>query len=389
MTDDQWLDVQTAVAHDPHDERHEGAVTKPIYQNSLFTFRSYDDFLSAMQNETDRSVYSRGTNPTVRELERRLARIERGEEARCFASGMAAISSAILSVVRSGDHIVCVNEAYGPAKEFMGSYLKKYRIDTTFVEGSSLEQIESAIRDNTTLLYLESPTSMLFQVQDLRAAAQLARSKGIATIIDNTWATPCYQNPLEFGFDLVVHSLTKYVSGHSDALGGAVIGSRERMKALVKNEYMLLGGIMTPATASLMMRGLRTLPLRMEKLHGQGLEVARWLEAHALVSRVNHPGLPSHPQHELAMRQMKGCGSLFSFETELPLDVMRRWAERLKYFRIGVSWGGYESLVTVNPKSSYRPGAQETLVRLYVGLENHGELIADLEQAFDRIAFST
>jgi cystathionine beta-lyase/cystathionine gamma-synthase len=389
MTDDQWLDVQTAVAHDPHDERHEGAVTKPIYQNSLFTFRSYDDFLSAMQNETDRSVYSRGTNPTVRELERRLARIERGEEARCFASGMAAISSAILSVVRSGDHIVCVNEAYGPAKEFMGSYLKKYGIDTTFVEGSSLEQIESAIRDNTTLLYLESPTSMLFQVQDLRAAAQLARSKGIATIIDNTWATPCYQNPLEFGFDLVVHSLTKYVSGHSDALGGAVIGSRERMKALVKNEYMLLGGIMTPATASLMMRGLRTLPLRMEKLHGQGLEVARWLEAHALVSRVNHPGLPSHPQHELAMRQMKGCGSLFSFETELPLDVMRRWAEQLKYFRIGVSWGGYESLVTVNPKSSYRPGAQETLVRLYVGLENHGELIADLEQAFDRIAFSS
>lgn len=385
MTEDQELDAQTIVAHDPHDERHEGAVTKPIYQNSLFTFRTYDEFLVAAQNEIGRSVYSRGTNPSVTELEKRLALLEKGEEARCFASGMSAISAAVLSVVHSGDHIVCVNEAYGPAMEFMGKYLKKYRIETTFVEGASLEEIESAIRDQTKLIYLESPSSLLFQLQNIEAVAKLAKARGIATIIDNTWATPCFQNPLLLGVDLVVHSLTKYVSGHSDALGGVVVGSKNRMKDLVKNEYMLLGGVMSPATANLLMRGLRTLPLRMEKFQEKGLTVARWLEAHPLVERVNHPGLPSHPQHELAKRQMRGSGSLFSFETAVPLDEMRRWADRLKYFRIGVSWGGYESLVTVNPKSAYKPGAAETLVRLYVGLENDAELIADLEQAFEGI----
>lgn len=385
MTDNSKFDAQTVVAHDPHDEWHEGAVTKPIYQNSLFTFKSYDEFLDAGKNETSRSVYSRGVNPTVRELEMRIAQLERGEEAKCFASGMAAISAAILSVVRTGDHIVCVNEAYGPAMQFMSQYLSKFGIETTFVEGTSLEEIESAIRPQTKLLYLESPSSLLFNLQNLEEAAKLAKRRGIATIIDNTCATSCYQNPLLYGIDLVVHSLTKYVSGHSDSLGGAVVGSKERMKDLVRNEYMLLGGIMTPATANLMMRGLRTMPLRLEKLQSQGLAVARWLEAHALVKRVNHPGLPSHPQHELANRQMSGVGSLFSFETMVPLDEMRRWAERLKYFRIGVSWGGYESLVVVNPKSSYKPEAKETLVRLYVGLENQGELIADLEQAFDKI----
>jgi len=182
-----------------------------------------------------------------------------------------------------------------------------------------------------------------------------------------------------------VHSLTKYVSGHSDSIGGAVIGPAALMKPLIENEFMLIGGIMTPANANLNLRGLRTLPLRMEKYHRQGLAVAEWLEGHPLAGRINHPGLTSHPQHALAGKQMSGWASLFSFVTEVPLDEMRRWADRLQYFRIGVSWGGYESLVTVNPVSAYKPGVPGTLVRLYVGLEETSELIEDLNRSFKLI----
>ncbi|RKP49849.1 aminotransferase class I/II-fold pyridoxal phosphate-dependent enzyme [Cohnella endophytica] len=385
MTLNRLTGAQTIVAHDPHDEQHHGAVTKPIYQNSLFTFDSYDRFLEALQDEIGTSVYSRGTNPTVTELEHRLAKLEGGEQARCFASGMASISAAILSVVRAGDHIVCINEAYGPAVQFMGNYLTKFDIETTFVDGKDLGAVEAAMRENTRLIYLESPTSLFFSILDIPAIVGIAKRANARTIIDNTWATPCYQRPLEMGVDLVVHSLTKYVSGHSDAIGGTVIGRSELMKPLIKGEFMLLGGIMTPANANLIMRGLRTLPLRMEKYHRQGLEVAAWLEKHPLVAKMNHPGLPSHPQHELATKQMSGSGSLFSFETDIPLETMRRWAERLRYFRIGVSWGGYESLVTVHPVPTNRPGSARTLVRLYIGLESTDELIQDLVQAFEGI----
>jgi cystathionine beta-lyase/cystathionine gamma-synthase len=379
------LDKQTLVVHDRHDERHHGAVTMPVYQNSLFTFNTYDEFVTAMDDVLNHHVYTRGNNPTVYELEKRLALLEGGEKARCFASGMAAISAAIMSVVKAGDHIICVDQAYGPAMEFISSYLCKFQIESTFVDGSQIEEVRAAVRENTSLIYLESPTSMRFELQDLHACAELAKEVGAATIIDNTWATSYYQNPLAIGIDLVVHSLTKYVSGHSDGVGGVVIGSAERMKPLGLQEFMLLGGIMSPATASLMMRGLRTLPLRMERVSQSGLRVAQWLETHPLVTKVNHPGLASHPQHELALRQMSGFGSLFSFETNVPLKSMRNWAERLTYFRIGVSWGGYESLVTVNPLESKEEQDPISLVRIYVGLEDANELIDDLNYAFEAL----
>jgi cystathionine beta-lyase/cystathionine gamma-synthase len=379
------LDKQTLVVHDHHDERHHGAVTMPIYQNSLFTYKSYDEFVIAMGDVLNHHVYTRGNNPTVYELEKRLALLEGGEKARCFASGMAAISAAIMSVVKSGDHILCVNQAYGPTMEFIGTYLRKFQIEATFVDGSQINGIRSAVRENTSLIYLESPSTMRFELQDLPACAALAKEVGAATIIDNTWATSCFQNPLSMGIDLVVHSLTKYVSGHSDGVGGVVIGSNEQMEPLGLQEYMLLGGIMSPSTASSMMRGLRTLPLRMERVSQSGLRVAEWLENHPLVSKVNHPGLVSHPQHELALNQMQGYGSLFSFETRVPLTSMRTWAEGLTYFRIGVSWGGYESLITVNPLSAKDEPESITLVRVYVGLEDANELIEDLKHAFEAL----
>ncbi|MCZ8515631.1 aminotransferase class I/II-fold pyridoxal phosphate-dependent enzyme [Paenibacillus filicis] len=375
------IDSSTRVAHDPHDDRHQGAVVMPIYQNSLFTFATYEEFDLASTGTEDIAVYSRGHNPTVRQLEQRLAQLQGGGKARCFASGMAAISTAILSNVRAGDHIICIDQVYGPTRELLTHFLTRYGVETSFVDGTSLEAFQAAVRPNTKLVYLESPTTLTFRLQDLRACADLARSIGAVTIIDNTWATPVFQNPFQYGIDFVVHSISKYIGGHSDIVGGVLIGSAERISRINAGEYLLLGGIMTPQSASLTMRGLRTLPLRLEKLEQSGLTVARFLEGLPFVRKVNHPGLPSHPQHELAKKQMSGSSSLFSFETDLPAAEMKAWADRLGYFRIGVSWGGHESLVTVGRLGPGYESVTGSLVRLYVGLENPSDLIEDIIQA--------
>ncbi len=387
----------TRTAYDPVDNRHHGAIHVPIYQNSLFAFDSYAEFDQAADKLLDHHVYSRGNNPTVQYLEQKLADLEEAESAKCFASGMAAITAAILSVVGQGDHIVCVHQAYGPTREFLGSYLSRFGVETTYIDGSSIEQWHGAVRPNTKLLYLESPTTSFFELQDLRLCAELARSIEALTIIDNTWATPCFQNPLTFGIDLVVHSITKYIGGHSDCIGGVVLGSKERMERIGYTEYMLLGGIMTPQTAALVSKGLRTLPLRMQRHEESGLKVAEFVGKQGFVCRVNHPGLTSHPQHQLAVRQMSGFSSLFSFISYVETKILKEWANRLQYFKIGVSWGGFESLVTVNRIGNDGNGGNDgidgidgndpgertaSVVRLYVGLENPQDLIADMKQAW-------
>ncbi|MEQ4481380.1 trans-sulfuration enzyme family protein [Cohnella silvisoli] len=374
------------VTHDQHDDRHYGAVHVPVYDSSLFTFPSVAKMEKA---EADGGyVYTRGNNPTVHELERKLAMLEGGERARCFATGMGAVSAALLSIVRTGDHIVCVNQAYGPARKLMGNYMRRFGVEADFVDGSDLTAIEAAIGLKTKLLYLESPSSLLFELQDLRACAELARRHGIRTLIDNTWATPYYQNPLNLGIDLVVHSLTKYVGGHSDAMGGVVIGSAERIGEFDRNELILLGSVMQPQTAALISRGLRTLPLRMERHQIGGKAVAEYLESLPFVERVRYPGLPSHPQHELAKVQMTGFGGLLSFEAGLDKEKLVRFIEWLTYFRIGFSWGGYESLVSIQERSADPHNHSVPVVRLYVGLEEPEDLISDLDEAFRAAGFN-
>ncbi len=383
MNSREKLETQyTKVAYDQFDHRHHGAITMPIYQNSLFAFDSYDQFEQAMEDVLSHHVYSRGNNPTVTYLEEKIAALEEGEEARCFASGMAAITAAILSQVQHGDHIICVHQVYGPTKEFLGSYLQRFGIETSFVDGRLLEQWRAAIRPNTRLLYLESPTTMFFELQDLQACTELARSIGAVTIIDNTWATPCFQQPLSMGVDLVVHSISKYLGGHSDCVGGVVIGSKNRMTLLSNNEYMLFGGIMTPQTAALVTKGLRTLPLRMQRLESSALKIAQHLTTLPYVNQVNYSGLPSHPQHELALRQMSGFSSLLSFETEESVERMKEWANRLYYFRIAVSWGGFESLVSIKALEPSHHQNSRCLVRLYIGMESPDDLIRDMNEAW-------
>ena len=223
---------------------------------------------------------------------------------------MGAITAAIMSFVAQGDHIVCVDQAYGPTKEFLSVYLSRFGVETTFVDGRLLENIREAVKPNTKLIYLESPTTMCFELQNLRECAEYAHSIGIHTMIDNTWATPIYQNPLAHGIDLVVHSITKYIAGHSDCVGGVVLGSRELVDRIGNNEYMLFGAIMTPQAAALISKGLRTSPLRMQRHETSGLTVAEHVRTLPFVHRVNHPGLPNHPQHELAASQMSGYSRL-------------------------------------------------------------------------------
>ncbi|MDB4867227.1 MAG: hypothetical protein JWR03_1560 [Cohnella sp.] len=378
--DREWQ--YTWAAHDAVDERHHGSIQIPIYQTSLFAFESYDKFKQAANNAQTHHVYSRGNNPTVRYLEDKLAELENAEMAKCFASGMAAITAAILSVVKAGDHIVCMDQAYGPTREFVTHYLKRFGIETSLVDGRSPDNIRSAVRPETKLIYLESPTSMMFQLQDLAACAELARSRGIITIIDNSWATPIFQRPLEMGIDLVVHSITKYISGQSDSVAGVVLGSERLVSRIAEDEYMLFGGIMTAHTAAQVTRCMRTLPLRMERHERSALSVAEHLISQPYVLRINHPALSSHPQYELSLKQMKGSSGLFSFECGESPEKMRQWANRLNLFKIGVSWGGFESLVTVNPAITGCVGEARSLIRLHIGLESAGDLIRDLDQAW-------
>jgi cystathionine beta-lyase len=368
---------ETLCAHAGDDpDRFLGAPVPPLYQNSLFTSPDAERFLARGQ-APDRYDYTRTSNPTTDVLERKLAALERTEAARCFGSGMAAVAAAVFHGVRSGDHIVAVETAYGPTRMFLAEYLPRFEVSVTFVPGTDPQQFVDALRPETRLFYLESPTSLVFHLQDLAAVAALARERDILTVVDNSWASPYFQNPIDFGIDLVLHSATKYLGGHSDLVAGVVLGPRERLERLKTWEGRLLGGILDPFAAWLMLRGVRTLPVRMDRHQQSGLAVARFLEEHPKVAWVHYPGLPSHPQYELGRRQMRGSSGLLSFELDEPgREAACRVVDGLRYFGIGVSWGGFESLAI--PVSLAAEGEPHWAIRLHVGLETVEDLLEDL-----------
>lgn len=364
-----------------------GAASPPIFETSTFVFPSVADAIAAFADEQEHYVYTRRRNPTVRVVEEKLAAMEGAEACRLFGSGMAAISAAILSSVQAGDHVVCVDTAYGPAKAFITGYLSRFGVSATLVDGRDPAEWEAAVRPNTRLFYLESPSSNMMKLQDLAAVTAVARRHGIVTIIDNSYATMLLQRPLELGVDLVVYSGSKYFGGHSDVLAGAILGSAERLRRIGETEYPLLGGIIGPFEAWLIGRGLRTLPVRMRQHQVNAAKVAEFLAGHPRVARIHYPGHPSHPQYELALRQMRGASGLLSFELDTrDLQQASRFVDALRFFKLGVSWGGYESLVFLPVIGAMHkaPEAQwpsPGLVRIHVGLEDVADLIADLDQA--------
>lgn len=386
------LNIETLLAHDENTDNM-GAVVPPIFQNSLFTFDSWEDIDEAFDHRLDRFIYSRGKNPTVKIVEEKIAALAKGEKAQLFPSGMAAISSAILHFLNSGDHVIALKNMYGPANNLLQSYLApKMNIEVSYVEGSDIEDYKRAIQPNTKLIYLESPSSIVFSLQDIEKVVELAKAKNIKTIIDNTWATPVFQQPLEMGVDLEVHSCSKYLGGHSDIIAGVVIGKAEDIDSISVKEYEWLGAKTAPFEAWLLLRSLRTLSLRMTQHQKNAMKVSEFLSQHKAVSRVYYPGLSSYPQKGLAEKQMSGYSGLLSFRLQInDIKKIKAFVNKLKIFKIGVSWGGHESLIYA-PAISYLKELSEGQfkemgislgdMRISVGLENADDLIEDLEQAF-------
>jgi cystathionine beta-lyase len=376
--------ICTHLGDDYH--RFHGAVVPPIYQNSLFVYEDFDSFVEAMKEEHNNYVYWRGKNPTVEVAEQKIAALEKGERCKLFSSGMAAISASIMTFTKSGDHILSVSNIYGPATKFI-RYIEKFGISHTNVQSTKLEEIENAITPATKIIYLESPATMTFNLIDLPEIAKLAKQYNIKTIIDNTWATPIFQNPIEFGIDIVVHSVSKYLGGHSDIVGGALITCNEVMNRIFYDEYQLLGGAMSPHDAWLLTRGLRTLPIRMKAHQDSAKQIAEYLQQHPAVKQVYYPALKNSPDFQLGQKLLKGYSGLFSFELKAAtFEGVRTVLNGLKQFKIGVSWGGFESLVLspnygYNTESLLASKLSPGLIRISIGLEDCNDLIDDLEQA--------
>lgn len=360
----------------------------PIVQTSLFSFPTLGALIEGLGAEHSHHVYTRGQNPTVEALERKLATLERGEACKCFASGMAAISAVMLGLLRAGDHVLFVNQVYGPALQ-LAEHLRRFGIDHDVQLDLEPATVAAAMRPNTRLVWLESPGTMLFRVLDLPAIAALARERGALTCVDNSWATPLCQKPLALGADIVVHSATKYLGGHSDVVAGAVVSTAELMEEIFYRAFLLNGGILAPFDAWLLLRGLRTLPARMRQHEADGLEVARFLQKHPSVRRVFHPAFSG--DRELVDRQLSGFSGLLSFELERDdFANIERVIDSLRHFRIGVSWGGVESLVLspnrgTNEARLRAQGVPPGLIRLSIGLEGAEVLIADLAEALEAL----
>lgn len=392
---DQPIKDETLLTSDSYKDQH-GAVVPPIYQNSLFTFNSWDDIDKAFDNKYEDFIYSRLMNPTVKVAEEKIASICEGEKAKLCASGIAAVTSAILNCVKANDHIVTIHNIYGPTNTFINKYLKnKLNISATFVDGTDINNIKNAIQDNTTLIYLESPASLTYELQDLAAVAALAQSHNIKTVIDNTWASPIYQKPLTLGIDIEVHSASKYLCGHSDVVAGVVVGRQSIIDSIISNEHELLGAKMAPFEGWLILRSLRTLHIRMAQHQSNAMRIAEHLESHPKISKVLYPGLKSFPQHALAKSQMTGFSGLLSFELKTKdINLIKTFVDNLKLFKLGVSWGGFDSLVYA-PVISYLKeldadqfeamGISPSIIRISVGLENWEDLKKDLDNSLSLI----
>jgi cystathionine beta-lyase/cystathionine gamma-synthase len=363
------------------------AVAPPIIQTSNFLFETVDDMRKAFADEYDVFLYSRGNNPTVEILKKKLAALDGAEDALVFNSGASAIFCAVLPFVKSGDHIVSVRAPYTWAQRMFDVILPRFGVTTTYIDGTDISNWEQATEDNTVLYYLESPNSWSYALQDLKAVATLAKSKNIITVIDNSYCTPLYQQPIAFGIDLSLQSATKYIGGHSDTVAGVLSGSKAHMAKIFHSEYMTTGAGATPFHAWLLLRGLRTLPIRLERITKTTYEMIAWLKSQAWVEHLLFPFDASFPQYELANRQMKNACGLLTFSLKAAsLMEIENFCNALKRFRMAVSWGGHESLIipkcaAMKKEQFDAANFQHRQVRMYIGLEDAAYLQADLEQA--------
>ncbi len=384
----RWADATRAI-HSGESKRGLNApVTTPIVRTSNFNFASTAELKRFAEGKSKAYLYTRYGNPTLAVAEAKIADMENGEAGLVTASGMAAISSALLAVLKSGDEVIATRQLYGGSFRLFRDTLPRLGIRTHHVE-ADLEGVDRLVNSNTRALYVESPTNPILRLVDLKKAVGLARKHKLVSLIDSTFGSPVLQKPLDLGFDLVLHSATKYLGGHSDIVAGAVAGSR-RWVAKVREAMIYLGGSMDPDPGYLLIRGLKTLEVRVRRQCETAMAVARFLERHPKVARVHYPGLASHPDHCLARRQMRGFGGMLAFELKGGLAAARRFCDRTQIFLLAASLGGVESLIVLPIYTShYRmsttelaaAGVQPGTVRISVGLEDPADLLADLRQA--------
>ena len=364
------------------------ASAPPIVQTSNFAFNTVEEMRSAFEDEYSTYLYSRGLNPTVDMLRKKLAALDGADDCLVFNSGAAAIFAGVLANVKSGDHIVSVKKPYTWAQKMFETILPRFNVSHTYVNGTNVQNFADAILPNTTIIYLESPNSWDYALQDLEAVSMLAKKHNIITICDNSYCTPLYQKPILLGIDLVLQSATKYISGHSDTVAGVLSGSKEMIRRIFNSEYMNIGSGVQPFNAWLLLRGLRTLPARLERISRTTPIVIDYLKAHPKVEQVIFPFDESFEQLALAKKQMTGACGLLTFVIKAgSVDEIELFCNKLQHILMAVSWGGYESLIIPRcagiPKTSFDAERKEDrMLRLYVGLEDADYIIADLDQAF-------
>jgi cystathionine gamma-synthase len=369
------------------------AIAMPIIQSATFTFTDTKELSDYFEGRVERDEYGRYGNPTQRVAELKLAALEGAEDGLLFSTGMAALTTTLFAMLSRGSHVVVTGDAYRRTREFLQQILRRYGVEVSTVPAGDYERMEEAIRTTTRLVFSESPTNPYNRILDLERVADIGRRHRVKTIIDSTLATPINQRPTEFGIDLVIHSATKYLGGHNDFLAGVLLGSAD-LVAAVREYHGITGAIADPFISYLLIRGIKTLALRVARQNENAQRVAEFLESHPKVERVYYPGLPSHPEHDIAVRQMRGFGGVVSFEVYGDLETASRLVDACKIPRIAPSFGGVESLIEQPARMSYyeltteerlRVGIKDALVRYAVGVEDADDLIADLAQALEQI----
>jgi len=394
MEDTKNLGFNSKLIHGGGHHDEYGAATVPIYQTSTFRFESAEDGAACFAGEKDGYVYTRIGNPTVAALERQVAELEHGYGAVAFASGMGAVSTVYMAYLNAGDHMISSDAVYGASRTMMEGHMSRFGVESTYVKTENIDNIKAAIRPNTKMLYIETPANPTMGITDIEACAKLAHEKGLLLVVDNTFCSPYLQNPLDLGADVVLHSVTKFINGHADIVGGIVITKTQELYKKMHVMMLNLGGNMDPHQAYMVIRGLKTLGIRIDRAQESAMKVAEFLESHPKIASVAYPGLKSHPQYALAQKQMRGTGTMISFELKGGLEAGRKLMNNVKMCILAVSLGGVETLIQhpasmthskVSAQAKAAAGITDGLVRFSVGIENVEDIIADLRQALEKI----
>ncbi len=393
--DTKHLGINSKLIHAGHQADANGSVSVPIYQTSTFAFRNAAHGAALFAGEEDGFIYTRIGNPTIRALEDCVAELESGCGGIATSSGMGAICTVYLALLEAGAHMVSTASVYGPSRGLMEKHFSRFGVQSTYVDTSDLTQVEKALRPNTKLLYVETPSNPTMQVTDIEQVSALAHAHDCLVVVDNTFASPYLQQPLKLGADVVLHSVTKFINGHADVVGGIIVAQEMDMYKRLRQAMVNSGCNMDPHQAFLVLRGLKTLGIRLERAQRSAMEIARWLERQPEVKTVRYIGLESHPQHDLAKRQMSGFGSMISFEMEGGMEAGRLLMDGVRVATLAVSLGGVETLIEhpasmthagLSSEERRAAGFSDGLVRYSVGIEDAEDLIADLRQALDAVS---